>query len=151
MSDFVAAVNGALWVQTESGAIESYTTGLADTTEEFSLRVMTGPIKLGPAPLTSGRIRGVSVNGKVLDDHDLRVRVYADDRERVILNKTRAVTPEMPTKWPSGISPEFRTTQQRCAFAKVELIATPANGAEWTSIDIWAAGSQDRHPSRRRS
>ncbi len=149
MSEFLTPVNGVLWMQGTDGAIASYDTGVASTTETFSMRVVLSQFSPGGAPTAGGRVRGVSVNGKVLGTHALRTKVYADDRQRLVSNKTRSITLTTPSKSP-GIAPECRLTQQRCMYVKIELIATPAK-AEWTSIDVWASGTDERFPSTRRS
>lgn len=151
---FVAGVNGTLYGQAPDGSVVVYDGSVASPDELFSMRVVTGTLRPGgppgPAPLAWGRVRSVGVNGKMLDDHTLRVRVKADDRDKVLVNKSEDLVASNPAKWPYGLAPEIRTTSQRCAFFKVELIATPA-AAEWTSIDVWAAGSNERAPSRTRS
>jgi hypothetical protein len=146
----MAAVNGVLWGQTPEGNIVSYDQSIEDNTELYSMRIVTGTLRPGPVPLAWGRVRSVNVNSKILGAHTLRARVYADERDKEILDDSLAVVASDPTTWPYGLSPEFRTTSQRCAFIKAELIATPA-AAEWTSIDIWAAPSDERAPSRNRS
>lgn len=93
----------------------------------------------------------MSVLGKTLASHLFRVRVFADDKQRVILNKSRTVAPQVITRGPSSLSPEMRATQQRCSFVSVELSATPAYGAEWNAVELWASGTDERAASRRRS
>jgi RNase P/RNase MRP subunit p29 len=149
---FGASVNGVLWAQRPDGEVLSLDADptAVDAPELYEMRVMTGTVRVGSAPLSWGRIRGVGVNGKVLDDHTLSVRILADDREKVIADQDATLTVSNPSSWPYGLAPEIRTTSQRCAFFKVELTASPP-AAEWTTIDAWVAGSDERAPSRNRS
>lgn len=148
---FATAVNGVLWVQTASGVMDTYDASPLTTTEVYSMRVRTGAVMVGPVPLAAGRCRGASVHGKYLGSHRLRMRILADNTERVILNTYQDVVADASlTTWPNDKAPEFRATVQRCHQVEVELIATPPT-AEWTTVDVWVSGSDNRQPTTSRS
>lgn len=148
---FAAAVNGVLWVQTASGVMDTYDADPIGATEAYSMRLRTGAVPAGPVPLAQGRCRGVSVHGKYLAAHRLRVKLLADNTEREILNTYLDVTADAAvTTWPNDKAPEFRAASQRCHQVEVELTATPPV-AEWTSVDLWVSGTDNRQPATSRS
>jgi hypothetical protein len=150
MPTYLCAIAGAVWAQ-EATDVVSYDQGASTATEVYTLKVRTGAFRPGKVSTSQGRVRSVSVAGKTLASHLLRVRLLADDKQRVILNKSRTVDPLAIVRGPSSLTPEMRATQQRCAFVSVELSATPAYGAEWNSVDLWATANDERQLSRRRS
>lgn len=150
--EYLAAVDGVLWAQCNTAdEIVSYTgTNGQDVATNVVQKVRTGILRPGNSNLSWGRVRGVGVVGKILGNHDLRVRVLGDDKQVVMADQTLSRTDSDVTQIPQGHAPEVRTTSQRCGFVTVELTATPAL-AEWTTIDVWASTSSERAPARSRS
>lgn len=148
---FFTAVNGVLWAASGSQpTIYSYDTGISGASETYTLKVKTAPIKTGQVGLAQGRIRSASLLGKTLYAHTLRVRVLGDDQSLVLMNKSYSMVTETPTAYPGSITPELRTTQQRCSFARVEVSCTPAYGAELSEIEVWVSADTNRATARRR-
>lgn len=151
---YMAGINGVPWGQVSAAPtiVSVDATGGTDLGVNFTQAVQTGILSPeGQTPASWGRVQGMTVLAKVAAaSYSLGAKLYADEAETVILNKSATVSTTVPTNWPRSQRPQFGTTQQRCQFVSARIEATPAI-VTWNAIDLWVAGTRERAPSRNRS
>jgi hypothetical protein len=104
-----------------------------------------------------GRLRAVVLNEiKTINDNQSTVysmSVFADQTDRPLMtNKSLVVLPNHPNDFPQGSDNglEFRTSFQKCAYARVQLTAVPAI-FNLEGLDLWVANTGDKAPTNNRS
>lgn len=158
---FLASISGTLWLQTSApfviGSVDAVAGG--DTGGQVTAIVETGVLKpANPVLHGWGRLRSVILNeirrnGPIIDPGaDVTVQVYADQNDRVLLNKTLSTAPTSPVTFPGGADGalEFRTSSQRCAYFRVLVSITPAI-FDVEGLDVWVANTGEKSPSNNRS
>lgn len=151
---FLAAINGALWMQTTAGSIVYSVDGVS--TGNFTSIIETGVIRqTNPTPHGWGRLRSVVLNevrtsaDSVLNVH---MKVLADQNDRVLLDKIRGTAVNDPATFPGGGDGSliFAATSQRCSYFRIQLLIDHA-AFDIEGLDVWVANTGERVPSNNRS
>ncbi len=157
---FVAAINGALWLQTTSAGVVFSADNFASTSDaglgNITAIVETGIIRqTQPAVHGWGRLRNVILN-EVRRSSDAQVsvnmKVLADQNDRLLMDKTLVTSPTNTSTFPGagdGVL-TFGTTVQRCAHFRVLMTITPAI-FNVEGLDVWVANTGETAPSNNRS
>jgi hypothetical protein len=167
---FFTAISGALWLQF-TGA---FPVGSADNFEQdvsgdwmgtgndaqaaVTSVIETGILRPGsPAAKGWGRLRSVVLNEvKSVNDGTsatYTMSVFADGNDRSLMtNKILIPKPGNPAVFRQGPDGglEFRTSVQKCAFARV-LLSIAGDGFNLEGLDLWVSNTGEKSPSNNRS
>lgn len=157
---YLASINGAVWIQTTAPGV-IYSADDFGSNNDAGLASVTSTIETGilrpsnPTPHGWGRIRAVTLNElRLFGDTTISInmQVIADQNERSMMNKTKTTGPTDPVAFPNGGDGvlEFRTSVQRCSYARVILSITP-NRFDAEGLDLWVSNTGERTPSNNRS
>jgi hypothetical protein len=167
---FFASVNGTLWLQFLSpfvvGSADSWLQDFSgdwigagsDVQGGITAFLETGILRQAhPTAKGWGRLRSVVLNeARTIFDNLTTVyvmSVLADQTDRPLMtNKVLGVNPNHPADFPQGSDNglEFRTSIQKCAYARVQLTAVPAV-FNLEGLDLWVANAGDKAPTNNRS
>lgn len=156
----IAAINGALWVQLDGAARVASVDNPTGTNDlgvgQTSATIETGTLRPGePVAHGWGRLRSVVPNEVRLfgaTPVDITMQVFADQNDRVLMNKTRTTNPNdgaVVTGGGDGAL-EFRTSVQRCAYARVRMTISPAL-FDIEGLDLWVSNTGEQSPTNNRS
>lgn len=143
-----------LWISTTASPyVQAFTaSGGQDLGVNFTMSAKTAPQETTRDGLKQGwgRVRSINPVFDTLGNHSLHLVVAADEGRVTIMDKQQSMTTTaLGTRWPFTRLPEFRTSIQRAGFVEVTMTATPA-ATEWTALELWVSGAEDRLPSRTR-
>lgn len=156
---YLAAINGALWIQTMAPGVvfsaDDFAAGNDAGLGNVTSTIETGILRPGnPVPHGWGRIRSVTLNEIRLfgDSVSVNMQIVADQNERTLMNKTTTTNANNPATFPGGGDGVlyFGTTVQRCSYARVIISFTP-NRFDAEGLDLWVANTGERTPSNNRS
>lgn len=121
----------------------------------FSMSVSTstcsvaGPQEGNPSSIW-GRLRSVSPVIKQINGGTVLMQVTPEGYDVsdgvFLINKTFNLGTSPTAHWPYEVTPEFRTTVQRCSRFKINMTVTPAN-IELSAFDCWSWAGGDKAPS----
>lgn len=157
---YLASINGALWLQTTAGSLIYRASG-SDGTDGTGFSNITATIETGvlrpgsPAPHGWGRVRSVGINevrGLLDSQTNILVEMFADENRKVLMSKALNTQSLDPSLFPGGTDGhlELRTTTQRCAYVTIRLTISPALFT-LEGLDLWVANSGEKAPSNNRS
>jgi hypothetical protein len=159
---FLASIGGALWMQlTDPGGVVSIDgpQGSDETTpgvfSSFESTIETGTLRpSNPVVHGWGRLRSViidEVRNTSSTQVDYIMQVFADGNDRLLLDKTKTTNPNDTATFPGGGDGalEFRTSVQRCAYARVLLTITPAI-FDLEGLVLWVSNTGETSPSNNR-
>jgi hypothetical protein len=167
---FFSSINGTLWLQFLSPFVVGSADGWlqdfsgdwlgagSDVQGPITAVIETGILRQAhPTAKGWGRLRAVVLNElRTIFDGLTTVysmSVFADQTDRPLMtNKVLGANPNHPADFPQGSDngPEFRTSLQKCAYARVQLTAAPAI-FNLEGLDLWVANIGDKAPTNNRS
>jgi hypothetical protein len=165
---FLANISGYLWVQAASPlpvtSVDnvSITDFVVDVDGGSGTDIVgvieTGVLKPGgPATHGWGRLRSVVVNEVRDADNDesadITMTVFADQQDRVLLNKTLLTnpTPLSPLTNAGDGDLEFRASSQRCSFFRVRISIDPMMPrTSLEGLDLWVSNTGEATPTNNR-